>query len=658
MPTGPERGRSKPGGASRRSKSFGKVLPRKTKGRSIEQVIHLPTKGASSSAAAAVGKAGSEEMLAAQAKVQAAERAWRELNMCASVEVSEQQACIQRMREELERAHYEHIQAQWRAGTAEQGAMQSIRERALAEENAGAKIRHVEQSAVRERALAEENAGTAIRHVEQSAVRERARSEQAAGLVMQQVEHKAAREHERALQGLAAEAEREMTNRIAAQMTEAERMRELSNRECMEAKRALENQDARHAQELEQIRGAARMHVTHELEMIKVKHAHEISAMNKQLEETRQQMMALQISLEGRRPTSDGGDSSNGRWRRTAGRGGGPPPADPAGIVNIHGVTLSRGDNVYETGAGGDPGGGGGGGTILTNEHHNEARRPHNVCGSMFPAAHAPPPPPPPPPSTFGGNDNERHERRHRGWHGDGGGGGGGEPGEPGGGTWHATHDPRSARKEALSINLQPLPTASQFRSWKLGALREIAAASTCPEDCFKWVLQCEQDIPDIILQRMDGYPTIDAKLVRLSNSTPQGLRSFWTSWRWIEEGLSTDIGDQVKCSLLYEQVKDYGPLAAELLPYKLADAGDPCRSYGYLTKVVARRAERELQENTRKQVIAGIRDLAGGQDRAFPASSEEIDRGGAEPADEAHLAQAAGSANNVCWLWQETGAC
>eukprot|EP00971_Amphidinium_carterae_P203709 4042790-Amphidinium_carterae.1 len=82
------------------------------------------------------------------------------------------------MREELETAHCEQVLL--RAGAAEQGAMQSIRERALAEDDAGATIRH-------------------LRHVEQSAVRERARSEQAAGLVMQQVEHKAAREHERAL---------------------------------------------------------------------------------------------------------------------------------------------------------------------------------------------------------------------------------------------------------------------------------------------------------------------------------------------------------------------------------------------------------------------------------------------------------------------------
>eukprot|EP00971_Amphidinium_carterae_P017196 339333-Amphidinium_carterae.1 len=315
------------------------------------------------------------------------------------------------------------------------------------------------------------------------------------------------------------------------------------------------------------------------------------------------------------------------------------------------------------------------------------------TAGAGFPTGFASPPnpPPPPPPDPFGGDDHDWRGHRGRRWHGDDGGGGdpgqpGGGPGPPGGGPGRMMLGSWSTQKEAMSIALQPLPTASQFRAWRLGALREVAAASVCPGECFKWILQCDQeDIPDGVLQQMDGFPTIDAKLVsainriskgevqrllnirisadtrlgvftsgrcmlrvllsyyrtcnehqslysisdilqvRMANATPQGLRSFWTSWRWVEEGLSIDVGEQVKASLLYEQVKDYPPLAAELLPYKLADVGDTCRSYAYLTKVVARHAERELQESTRKLVVAGIRDLAGGQDRAFVTPEENL---------------------------------
>eukprot|EP00971_Amphidinium_carterae_P196349 3895817-Amphidinium_carterae.2 len=152
-------------------------------------------------------------------------------------------------------------------------------------------------------------------------------------------------------------------------------------------------------------------------------------------------------------------------------------------------------------------------------------------------------------------------------------------------------------------------------------------------------------------------YSISDILQVRLA-STPQGLRSFWTNWRWIEEGLAADVGEQVKTSPLYEQVKDYPPLAAELLPYKLADARDPCRSYSYLTKIVARHAERELQESTRKQVVAGIRDLAGGQDRAFTVTPEENHDAKDEQIGEAHPAQTLGGSSKVCWLWQDAGTC
>eukprot|EP00971_Amphidinium_carterae_P050537 995314-Amphidinium_carterae.1 len=97
-----ERGRSKPGGASRRSKSLGKVLPRRNKARSLEQASPLPVKGASSSAAAAARRTSVEATREAQANARAAEAAMHELGLCASIEMSEQSAYVQKMRGELE----------------------------------------------------------------------------------------------------------------------------------------------------------------------------------------------------------------------------------------------------------------------------------------------------------------------------------------------------------------------------------------------------------------------------------------------------------------------------------------------------------------------------------------------------------------------------
>eukprot|EP00971_Amphidinium_carterae_P224618 4455903-Amphidinium_carterae.1 len=296
-------------------------LPRKAKTRSVEQVSPLPVRGASSAAAAAVRKSEAEAMFRAQARAQAAEAAWHDLGMRAGIEMSEQQAHMRKMHGELEVARNERVQ----------GAMQSGRERVVAEE-------------------------AAMMQAEQSIMQERIRSEQATGTAVRQVEHKAAREHEIAMQGLAVEAERELRNRMTVeaerelrnrmtlQVTEAERVRGIAVRESMEAQSALTAQGVRHGQELEQMREMANSHFTRELERVKTEHGQEVSILTKQLErvktehrqevsiltkqmeEMKLQMTAIQMSA-GARPSSDDGAGSS-RWKKI---GGGPPPGGPFG---------------------------------------------------------------------------------------------------------------------------------------------------------------------------------------------------------------------------------------------------------------------------------------------------------------------------------------
>eukprot|EP00971_Amphidinium_carterae_P014096 277636-Amphidinium_carterae.1 len=201
---------------------------------------------------------------------------------------------------------------------------------------------------VRERRVAEEMAGATMREVEQSAMQQRVRSEHDAEQIMRQVESRAVQAHELALKEFATRAEKELANRVAAQITESDRIREVSALECAEARCALTTQAARHTHDLAQMRGVTSMHVTHELEAASAKHGQEVMLLTRQLEEAHQQLMAVQMNAGRAKQTSENGSNSNGRWRRHANQGGGPPPYDPNG-----------------SGAGGDAGGGGGGGSYI-----------------------------------------------------------------------------------------------------------------------------------------------------------------------------------------------------------------------------------------------------------------------------------------------------
>eukprot|EP00971_Amphidinium_carterae_P181913 3609830-Amphidinium_carterae.1 len=122
-------------------------------------------------------------------------------------------------------------------------------------------------------------------------------------------------------------------------------------------------------------------------------------------------------------------------------------------------------------------------------------------------------------------------------------------------------------------------------------------------------------------------------------------MEAFFSTWRWIEGGLRDSVSSEIKASLLWSQIREYAPLQAELIPYKLSGPGEACHTYEYLLKVIGRHTERTQQERCREQMIAGIQVLGGGQTKAYAASSSDkvLDEG-----------ENAGLAAKVCWSWQK----
>eukprot|EP00971_Amphidinium_carterae_P337263 6473987-Amphidinium_carterae.1 len=330
----------------------------------------------------------------------------------------------------------------------------------------------------------------------------------------------------------------------------------------------------------------------------------------------------------------------------------------------------------------------------------DSVNRSSNDAINMLCGGAAPPPPPPP----YGGSgigcmqcDGSGHRGGDGNWrfsvHGDGSGG----PESDGILYGAGVHFRRS---EATSITIAAIPAPSQFRSWRLNTLREIAAASLTPDKCYAWVLRAESsdDLNETapftsidgkiisalnkvlsgellrqvqVVIEIDGragrftsgramlrcvlkhfatsaahgqlYDLSDLLQVRLAGNTPQALESFVTSWSWVEQGLRLDVADDLKASLLWEQLKDHAPLQPELLPYRISAPGDSVHTYAYLQKVMNKHSERTRQERTRAQVVAGLATLGGGQTRAYVADrAHEGDN-----SDERALA------SKICFQWQ-----
>eukprot|EP00971_Amphidinium_carterae_P026469 522097-Amphidinium_carterae.1 len=344
-----------------------------------------------------------------------------------------------------------------------------------------------------------------------------------------------------------------------------------------------------------------------------------------------------------------------------------------------------------------------------------------NAAVSML-CSGAPPPPPPPHSNSGSGAGCGHHGDHgqgsnssgvgfgHRNAHGhgvphrDGGGGSNpwpfdGDAGGEGDGV-HVGIGTQFRRVEASTISITAIPAPSQFRSWRISTLREIAAASLFPAQCYAWVLRAESDddltdatpfcsidgkmisalnkiLNGELLRQVqtiiesDGragrftsgrsmlrcilrhfatsaehgqlYDLSDLLQIRLSGSTPQALESFATSWGWVEQGMRQEVSDDLKGSLLWEQLKDFSGLQPELLPYRISSPGDTVHTYAYLRQVMHKHVERTRQERTRAQIVAGLASLGGGQNRAY-AANETAENG---TNDEKALP------SRVCYQWQ-----
>ena len=87
-----------------------------------------------------------------------------------------------------------------------------------------------------------------------------------------------------------------------------------------------------------------------------------------------------------------------------------------------------------------------------------------------------------------------------------------------------AVTEVRPRRKEADSINLQPLPRAPNFRAWKLASRSEIASASGDPQTAFTWILKVDKPGASIdVLEDSESLPTLDAKLAAAITRIAQG---------------------------------------------------------------------------------------------------------------------------------------
>eukprot|EP00971_Amphidinium_carterae_P313941 6239549-Amphidinium_carterae.1 len=262
----------------------------------------------------------------------------------------------------------------------------------------------------------------------------------------------------------------------------------------------------------------------------------------------------------------------------------------------------------------------------------------------------------------------------------------------------------RVKRKEANVIALPALPPPSQYRGWRINVLREIAAAACRPKQAFTWAEKCDNpSVPDselfvtgaqhetldakiasalarilpanadlnrrvqtkiladakegkfttgrlILRQVMAHYQTCrdhaslysvnDLLQIRVPSQTSEGLSSFLTNWLWIEQGLQEEIGDALKESLLWAQLKDCGAIATEVLPYRLSDRGDVHHSYEALLRVLVRHVERYRQEKVRSQMLLGMQQAGGGPVPAMPVTGER-----ASPAGP-------GAKDRTCWAY------
>ena len=348
-----------------------------------------------------------------------------------------------------------------------------------------------------------------------------------------------------------------------------------------------------------------------------------------------------------------------------------PEPTTP----NQSPVPSIRHYAMFPSGGGGGGGGGGGDGNGDGNDGPNE---PFDLFG--FPAYPTP-------------TDPGRHQRRRHGAP-DGGGGGG-----PGGSDSEDSddkfarklkkflkssrepdeHDDKPKVKEADTVKVPAFPTPESYRNWRIKTREAVVAASTKPDEAFRWVNEAWKEGQSLeALRKVEPFATLDAKLMsaltniitghfarivdtfkeneasqdrivrgrqilfmlhdHFSTNIKHGatyaledlfsitlrndnLRVFMSSWDQVLAGITNVPDKSVLETLFYKQVKHSRSISHDLNEYHRAEEGNEKHSYEFLLSAVRRHLDRERLESNRDRVA---RNLAGTQRASTPAVGGE----------------------------------
>jgi hypothetical protein len=234
--------------------------------------------------------------------------------------------------------------------------------------------------------------------------------------------------------------------------------------------------------------------------------------------------------------------------------------------------------------------------------------------------------------------------------------------------------DDSTRSKEADSIKIPPLPTASQFKAWKLSVRSTVSSASKNPEEAFQWILEVEDK--DASYEKMHEchkkFETLDAKLaasltnvckgelsrkvilkteeeakakrlirgrqilwlmyeeyrineeagslmdlsdlmkviLKKEHSKVEHLSRFMMNWDSVLAGMKNPPGSEDLQVMLFEQIKHVPCLSTDIAIYERASPGSEDRSYEFLTKAIRRILEKNKQEKNRKDIVKSLESM------------------------------------------------
>ena len=239
----------------------------------------------------------------------------------------------------------------------------------------------------------------------------------------------------------------------------------------------------------------------------------------------------------------------------------------------------------------------------------------------------------------------------------------------------HDASDEKSKVKEADTIKVPAFPTPESYRNWRIKTREAVVAASTKPDEAFRWVNEAWKEGQSLeALRKVEPFNTLDAKLMSALTNVITGhfarivdtfkeneatadrivrgrqilfmlhdhfstnikhgatyaledlfsvslrndnLRVFMSSWDQVLAGITKVPGNDVLETLFYKQVKNSKSIAHDLNEYHRAEEGSEKHSYDFLLVAVRRHLDRERLESNRDRVA---RNLAGSQRASTPA--------------------------------------